>query len=374
MPEYSFPGISPLKNPTPRRGAAQSRSGSSSGKQRRKPRLLLIFGGLILAGALMVGLLAAYAVIFMKPRLPSLDAITNYQPKVPVRIYSADHVLMGEFGEEKRSLVKLNEIPADMKNAVLAIEDARFYQHGGVDYLGIARAMLSDLLHGGAQQGASTITMQVARNVFLSSEKTVSRKIYEMLLAGEIESALTKDQILEVYMNQIYLGQRAFGFAAAARVYFGRELKDITLAQAAMLAGLPKAPSAYNPVINPKRARIRQQYILQRMVELGFITRPQYDQALKEDIHVKQPGNQYGVHAEYINEMVRLMMYAQYKDDIYTRGINVTTTIDAADQRAAYLAVRNGVMDYDRRHGYRGPEQTIQLPKNEDDRTDAIDE
>ncbi|HWZ47142.1 MAG TPA: penicillin-binding protein 1A [Herbaspirillum sp.] len=335
---------------------------------------MLIFGGLILAGALMVGLLAAYAVIFMKPRLPSLDAITNYQPKVPLRIYSADHVLMGEFGEEKRSLVKLNEIPADMKNAVLAIEDARFYQHGGVDYVGIARAMLSDLVHGGAKQGASTITMQVARNVFLSSEKTFSRKIYEMLLAGEIESALTKDQILEVYMNQIYLGQRAFGFAAAARVYFGRDLKDITLAQAAMLAGLPKAPSAYNPVTNPKRAQIRQQYILKRMLELEFITQSQYDEAIKEDIHVKQPGTQYGVHAEYIDEMVRLMMYAQYKDDTYTRGINVTTTIDAADQRAAYLAVRNGVMDYDRRHGYRGPEQTIQLPKNEDDRTDAIDE
>ncbi|HEY4072764.1 MAG TPA: penicillin-binding protein 1A [Herbaspirillum sp.] len=336
--------------------------------------MLLVLGGLVLAGALIVALLGAYAVIFMKPRLPPLDAIIDYQPKMPLRIYSADHVLMGEFGEEKRSLVKLNEIPADMKNAVLAIEDARFYQHGGVDYFGIARAMFSDILHGGAKQGASTITMQVARNVFLSSEKTFSRKIYEMLLAGEIESALTKDQILEVYMNQIYLGQRAFGFAAAARVYFGRELKDITLAQAAMLAGLPKAPSAYNPVINPKRAQVRQQYILKRMLELEFITPAQYDEAIKEDIHVKKPGNQYGVHAEYVNEMVRLMMYGLYKDDIYTRGINVTTTIDADDQRAAYLAVRNGVMDYDRRHGYRGPEQTLKLPKDEDDRTDAIDD
>jgi penicillin-binding protein 1A len=350
---------------------SRSRSANSSNLQRR---MLLIFGGLLLAGAMIVALLGAYAVIFMKPRLPPLDAIIDYQPKMPLRIYSADHVLMGEFGEEKRSLVKLADIPADMKNAVLAIEDARFYQHGGVDYFGIARAVFSDLLHGGAKQGASTITMQVARNVFLSSEKTYSRKIYEMLLAGEIESALTKDQILEVYMNQIYLGQRAFGFAAAARVYFGRELKDITLAQAAMLAGLPKAPSAYNPVINPKRAQIRQQYILKRMLDLEFITKAQYDQAIKEDIHVKQPGNQYGVHAEYVNEMVRIMMYAQYKEDIYTRGINVTTTIDAADQRAAYLAVRNGVMDYDRRHGYRGPELTIKLPNDEDDRTDAIDD
>jgi penicillin-binding protein 1A len=352
----------------------QSRSGAAGSGGNVQRRILLILGGLLLAGALIVALLGAYAVIFMKPRLPPLDAIIDYQPKMPLRIYSADHVLMGEFGEEKRSLVKLGDIPADMKNAVLAIEDARFYQHGGVDYFGIARAVFSDLLHGGAKQGASTITMQVARNVFLSSEKTYSRKIYEMLLAGEIESALTKDQILEVYMNQIYLGQRAFGFAAAARVYFGKELKDITLAQAAMLAGLPKAPSAYNPVINPKRAQIRQQYILKRMLDLEFITRAQYDQAIKEDIKVKQPGNQYGVHAEYINEMVRLMLYPQYKDDIYTRGINVTTTIDAEDQRAAYLAVRNGVMDYDRRHGYRGPEKTIKLPKDEDDRTDAIDD
>lgn len=337
-------------------------------------RILLILGGLLLAGAVIVGLLCTYAVIFMRPRLPPLDAIIDYQPKIPLHIYSADHVLMGEFGEEKRSLVKLADIPTKMKNAVLAIEDARFYQHGGVDYFGIARAVFSDLLHGGAKQGASTITMQVARNVFLSSEKTYSRKIYEMLLAGEIESALTKDQILEVYMNQIYLGQHAFGFATAARVYFGKELKDITLAQAAMLAGLPKAPSAYNPVVNPKRAQIRQQYILQRMLELKLITQEQYDQAIKEDIQVKKPGNQYDVHAEYINEMVRLMMYAQYKDDIYTRGINVTTTVDTADQRAAYLAVRNGVMDYDRRHGYRGPEKTIKLPKDADDRSDAIDD
>jgi penicillin-binding protein 1A len=362
-----------LKKNSPRNSPSRpDRKGAASSSSLLR-RLLLIFVGLLLAGALIVGLLGAYAIIFMKPRLPPLDAIIDYHPKIPLRIYSADHVLMGEFGEEKRSLVKLQDIPANMKNAVLAIEDARFYQHGGVDYFGIARAVVSDLLHGGAKQGASTITMQVARNVFLSSEKTYSRKIYEMLLAGEIESALTKDQILEVYMNQIYLGQRAFGFAAAARVYFGRDLKDITLAQAAMLAGLPKAPSAYNPVVNPKRAQIRQQYILKRMLDLEFITQPEYDQAIKEDIQVKQPGNQYSVHAEYVNEMVRLMMYAQYKEETYTRGINVTTTIDAADQSAAYMAVRNGVMDYDRRHGYRGPEQTINLPNDASDRTDAID-
>jgi penicillin-binding protein 1A len=332
--------------------------------------LLLSLLGLVIAGALII----AYALIFITPRLPSLDVITDYRPKIPLRIYSADNVLLGEFGEEKRNLVKLDDIPANMKNAVLAIEDARFYQHGGIDYLGIARAIATDVLRGHASQGASTITMQVARNVFLTKEKTLSRKLYEVLLANKIEGALTKDQILEVYMNQIYLGQRAFGFAAAARTYFGKDLKDVTLAQAAMLAGLPKAPSAYNPVVNPKRAHIRQQYILQRMRDLEYITPAQYESAIKEDIKVRSPGNQYNVHAEYVNEMVRQMVYAQYKEDTYTHGLIVTTTINAANQKAAYDALRKGVLDYDRRHGYRGPEETIVLPADESERSQAIDD
>ncbi|KAF3996783.1 penicillin-binding protein 1A [Glaciimonas immobilis] len=334
--------------------------------------LLFTFGGLILAGAVICGLLVSYALVVMQPQLPDLGAITDYRPKVPLRIYTADHVLIGEFGEERRSLVKLQDIPANMKNAVLAIEDARFYQHGGIDLIGIARAIVTDIMHGGASQGASTITMQVARNVFLSSEKTYSRKIYEILLAYKIESALTKDQILEVYMNQIFLGQRSFGFAAAARAYFGKELKDVTLAQAAMLAGLPKAPSAYNPVVNPKRARIRQEYILKRMLDLDFISKPEYDQAMVEDIKVKTRGNTYSVHAEYATEMVRQMLYAQYNDSIYTRGLSVTTTLDSADQQAGYEAVRKGVMDYDRRHGYRGPEGLIELPASASEREDAV--
>lgn len=334
--------------------------------------LLFTIGGVILAGAVIGGLLVAYALVVMQPQLPDLGAITDYRPKVPLRIYTADHVLIGEFGEERRSLVKLQDIPANMKNAVLAIEDARFYQHGGIDLIGILRAIGTDIVHGGASQGASTITMQVARNVFLSSEKTYTRKIYEILLAYKIENALTKDQILEVYMNQIFLGQRSFGFAAAARAYFGKELKDITLAQAAMLAGLPKAPSAYNPVVNPKRARIRQEYILKRMLQLEFITQPEYDRAIVEDIKVKTTGNTYSVHAEYATEMVRQMLYLQYKDDIYTRGLSVTTTLDSADQQAGYEAVRKGVMDYDRRHGYRGPEGLIVLPSNVAEREDAV--
>ncbi|MEW9015366.1 penicillin-binding protein 1A [Burkholderia sp.] len=337
-------------------------------------RVMLWFAGLIATLAIVGALIVGYALVVMAPQLPSLDALTNYQPKVPLRVFTADHVLIGEFGEERRSLVRFQDIPDVMKKAVLAIEDYRFYEHGGVDFVGILRAGVADLMHGGARQGASTITMQVARNFFLSSEKTYTRKIYEMLLAYRIERALTKDQILEVYMNQIYLGQRAYGFASAARVYFGKDLKDITLAEAAMLAGLPKAPSAYNPVVNPKRAKVRQEYILKRMLEVGYITQPQYDAAVKEEIHVRTPGNQYAVHGEYVAEMVRQMMYQQYKDETYTRGLTVTTTINSSDQEAAYQAVRRGILDYERRHGYRGPEASIKLPAAGDDRDEAIDD
>src|SRR5580692_4680995 len=332
--------------------------------------LLICIVGLIISAGLVLG----YALVVAQPNLPSLDALTDYRPKVPLRVYTADHVLIGEFGEERRSLVRFQDIPDQMKKAVLAIEDYRFYEHGGVDFVGILRAGTTDLLHGGASQGASTITMQVARNFFLSSEKTYTRKIYEMLLAYKIERALTKDQILELYMNQIYLGERAYGFSAAARVYFGKDLKDLSLAECAMLAGLPKAPSAYNPVVNPKRAKIRQEYILKRMLDLKYITQEQYDAAVKEEIRTKNPGNEYSVHAEYVAEMVRQMMYAQYRDETYTRGLNVITTIDSADQDAAYHAVRKGVMDYERRHGYRGPEGNVDLPPPGDDRDQAIDD
>ncbi len=357
------------------------RRDAGSHRDRDEPRgrsigvtIALWLTGLIATVAVVGALIVGYALVVMEPQLPPLDALTDYRPKVPLRVYTADHVLIGEFGEERRSIVRFADIPDQMKKAVLAIEDYRFYEHGGVDFVGILRAGLTDLMHGGSAQGASTITMQVARNFFLSSEKTYTRKIYEMMLAYKIERALTKDQILEVYMNQIYLGERAYGFAAAARVYFGKDLKDITLAQAAMLAGLPKAPSAYNPVVNPKRAKIRQEYILKRMLDLNYITQAQYDEAVKEEIHTKVSGNEYSVHAEYVAEMVRQMMYAQYRDETYTRGLNVTTTIDSADQDAAYQAVRKGVMDYERRHGYRGPEGFIDLPSDSDDRDQAIDD
>jgi penicillin-binding protein 1A len=332
--------------------------------------LLICIVGLIISAGLVLG----YALVVAQPNLPSLEALTDYRPKVPLRVYTADHVLIGEFGEERRSVVRIQDVPDYLKKAVLAIEDARFYDHGGVDLTGILRAGTVALTNGHASQGASTITMQVARNFFLSSEKTYTRKIYEMLLAYKIERALTKDQILEVYMNQIYLGQRAYGFASAARVYFGKDLKDITLAEAAMLASLPKAPSAYNPVVNPKRAKVRQQYILERMLELHYITQQQYEDAAKQPLVVKGAGREFSVHAEYVAEMVRQMMYTQYREEAYTLGLNVVTTIDSADQDAAYRAVRKGLMDYEHRHGYRGPEAYIDLPADPDDREQAIDD
>ncbi|CAE6799672.1 Penicillin-binding protein 1A [Paraburkholderia domus] len=346
-------------------------------QKRKRPlwlKLIMGFVGLIVAGFLCGLLVLGYALVVATPNLPSLDALTDYRPKVPLRIYTADHVLIGEFGEERRDIVHIQDVPDSLKKAVLAIEDARFYDHGGVDLTGIARAGFVALTNGHATQGASTITMQVARNFFLSSEKTYTRKIYEMLLAYKIESKLSKDQILEVYMNQIYLGQRAYGFASAARVYFGKDLKDLTLAESAMLAGLPKAPSAYNPVVNPKRAKIRQEYILQRMYELHYISQEQYDEASKQPLVVKGAGKEFSVHAEYVAEMVRQMMYAQYREEAYTLGLNVVTTIDSADQDVAYRALRKGLMDYERRHGYRGPEAFIDLPSDADDREQAIDD
>ncbi|AFT87332.1 penicillin-binding protein 1A [Paraburkholderia phenoliruptrix] len=346
-------------------------------QKRKRPlwlKLILGFFGLIVAGVVCVLLVLGYALVVATPNLPSLDALTDYRPKVPLRIYTADHVLIGEFGEERRDIVRIQDVPDSLKKAVLAIEDARFYDHGGVDLTGIARAGFVALTNGHATQGASTITMQVARNFFLSSEKTYTRKIYEMLLAYKIESKLSKDQILEVYMNQIYLGQRAYGFASAARVYFGKDMKDLTLAESAMLAGLPKAPSAYNPVVNPKRAKVRQEYILQRMYELHYINQQQYDEASRQPLVVKGAGKEFSVHAEYVAEMVRQMMYAQYREEAYTRGLNVVTTIDSADQDVAYRALRKGLMDYERRHGYRGPEAFIDLPSDADDREQAIDD
>lgn len=327
----------------------------------------------IIALALGLFLLLGYVFLWVKPNLPALDAITDYQPKIPLRVYTADHVLIGEFGEERRSFVPIGQIPQSLKNALLAAEDDGFYQHGGVDLSGVFRAALVNL-RGGSMQGGSTITMQVARNFFLTREKTYTRKINEVMLAYKIEAELTKDQILELYMNQIYLGQRTYGFDTAANTYFGKPVQDITIAEAAMLAGLPKAPSAYNPVVNPKRATVRQHHILKRMQALRYVTPAEYELAMAEKLKVRPQGQDFEVHAEYAAETVRQAMFEQYKDEAYTRGFNVYTTLFKVDQKAAYEAVRRGVMDYERRHGYRGPEAFIDLPRDDEARQEAISE
>ncbi len=335
--------------------------------------LTLWGGGLLVAGVLSVLLVVAVALAVAYPNLPDISDLADYRPKLPMRVYSADGVVIGEFGEERRSLTPIQDIPKVMKDAVLAIEDARFFSHGGVDYLGVIRAGLANV--GRAKsQGASTITMQVARNVYLSAEKSYTRKIYEILLTFKLEHLLTKDQILEIYMNQIFLGNRAYGFAAASEAYFGKPLKDITIAQAAMLAGLPKAPSAFNPIVNPKRARSRQLYIIERMEENGFITSAQATAAKAEELSVKTGPDAGRVHAEYIAETVRQLVFNQYGEQTYTRGLNVYTTLRAADQTAAYKALRKGIMDYERRQIYRGPEKFFDLPANFKDAEDEIDE
>ena len=312
-------------------------------------------------------LVVLFAAMLIYPTLPSLEALTDYRPKIPLRVYSSEGVLIGEFGEERRALVKINEVPDLMKKAVLAAEDDRFYEHGGVDYLGVLRATYNNFTSGGAKQGASTITMQVARNFFLTKEKKLSRKFNEVLLAIKIEHNLSKEEILQLYINHIYLGQRAYGFAAAAQGYFGKNLNQLSVAEFAMLAGLPKAPSMYNPVINPKRAKLRQTYVLRRMHELGFITVQQQEAAVHQPLMVKRSYQEFSGKADYLAEMVRQEVFKRYQDDTYTQGIKVYTTIRQRDQTAAYEALRKGVLEYDRRHGYRGPEGYFDLRKGSTD-------
>lgn len=334
-------------------------------------RWLLYLGSVALGLATVGALLGAFVLVLLYPTLPSLETLTDYRPKIPLRIVSADGDLLGEFGEERRAVVNIAEVPELMKQAILAAEDERFYSHGGVDYLSVLRAAASNLASG-TQQGAGTITMQVARNFFLTREKTITRKLREVLLAWKIEDNLGKDEILELYINQIFLGQRAYGFAAAAQIYFGKTLKDLTPAEAAMLAGLPKAPSAYNPISNPKRAKTRQLYVLRRMHDLKYITDDEFRDAQATPLVVRQGVREpITVHAEFVAEMARQIVFDAYGEDAYTRGLTVFTTIRRADQEAAYAAVRRGVFDYDHRHGYRGPEAYASLPTDPTER-DAV--
>ncbi len=328
-------------------------------------KLVLGAAGLAVAAALL--LVLAFALVYVN--LPPIDTLADYRPRIPLRVWTADNVLIGEFGEERRELVPIEDVPQKVKLAVLAAEDDGFYQHHGVDYTGLARAAVANALSGRRGQGGSTITMQVARNFFLSSERSYLRKLYEIALAYKIESSLPKDKILEIYLNQIFLGQRAYGFGAAARIYFGKKLADVTVAEAALLAGLPVAPSAYNPWVNPRRAKTRQQYVLNRMLQLGYIDQKQYDAALTEELKPRNSlvggdptsGSRLRGMADYAAEMARQLMFDVFREETYSRGLNVYTTLVADEQQAAYTAVRSQVLDYDRRYGYRGPEAFVDL-------------
>ncbi len=315
--------------------------------------LLPLVLGLLMAA--MAGLAAA----LIYPTLPSLEALTDYRPKVPLRVYTEDNHMIGEFGEERRAFIKIEDVPESLKQAILAAEDERFYEHGGVDTIGIIRAALANIAAGGFKEGASTITMQVARNFFLSSEKTATRKLSEALLAIKIEHSLSKDQILELYINQIYLGQRAYGFAAASQVYYGKTLEKCNVAELAMLAGLPKAPSRYNPFVNPKRAEARQHYVLKRMNTLGFIDDTIYQAAISQPYKIRKQQYSHAVSADYVAEIARQTMYERYQDAIYSSGMKVYTTIRKENQEAANRAVTQGIIDYELRRGFRGPEKVL---------------
>lgn len=337
----------------------------------KKWLIRLFFTGLI--GAILGVLVLILTMVLIYPKLPSMDIVTDYRPKIPLRVYSADNALLGEFGEERRTFVRIKDVPLHMRQAILAIEDDRFYDHIGIDLYGILRAVFSNLA-GGSKQGASTITQQVARNFFLSNERTFKRKIYEILLSLKLEQYLSKDQIFELYLNQIYLGERAYGFASAAQTYFGIPLSKISIEQAAMLAGIPKAPAANNPRKNFIRAKKRSNYILERMLTQGYITQVQYQKAranpMKDEIKYDYSGTDFK--SDYVAEMVRKIMHDQYGDAIYGMGLQVYTTILKADQAAAYAAVRKGLLDYDSRHGYRGPEGFVNLSEDSDMRDDEI--
>ena len=317
--------------------------------------------------------IVALTIVLLYPNLPSIDAVTDYRPKLPLRVYTLEGDVIGEFGEEKRSFVRVQNVPAVMKNALISAEDEHFYEHSGVDFMRFARAMGSNLLAGKIKGGASTITQQVARNFFLSNEQTLTRKMSEWLLAFKIEHSLTKDQILEIYLNHMFLGNRAYGFAAAAQVYFGKDLSQLTPAEAAVLAGIPKAPSRYNPFDNLKRITQRQHYVLRRMNELNYLSDADYKIALEQPLKFNRDRTMYAVDADYLAEMARQEVFEQYGEKTYVSGIRVYTTVRKADQEAAMAGLRRGILDYDRRHGYRGPEGSVVLPAPSADETDADD-
>ncbi|GAB3368721.1 penicillin-binding protein 1A [Azotobacter armeniacus] len=319
-------------------------------------RLLKFFGWSFVAtfSSLLLGLSGAF--LYLGPSLPSAESLRTMQLQIPLRIYSSDDKLIAEFGEMRRTPIRYADIPPDFIHALLAAEDDNFANHYGVDLVSLMRAATQLLSSGHIRTGGSTITMQVAKNFFLTSERSFSRKANEILLALQIERELSKEEILELYVNKIYLGNRAYGIEAAAQVYYGKPIHELSLAQMAMIAGLPKAPSRFNPLANPARSKERRDWILGRMHKLGHIDEARYQQALAEpadaSLHVPTPE----LNAPYIAEMARAELVGRYGSDAYTEGFRVTTTIPSDLQEAANVAVRQGLLDYDRRHGYRGPE------------------
>lgn len=317
---------------------------------RAMKRIAVKAAGIAAALAAAGVLLAGFAAVISLRQLPSVDALRDYRPDVPLRVYTSDDVLIGEFGTEHREFIPIERMPKLMANALLAAEDDQFYNHVGVDVPGLFRAALANLGEGYAQ-GASTITMQVARNFYLSREKTLARKWYEILLAWQIDRSLPKERVLELYMNQVYLGEHAYGFGSAAQAYFGKPLASLSLAETAMLAGLPKAPSTMNPVVNYPRAKRRQEYVLGRMLALDMITQDQYRDARAARLVVSGDTNgRFAGHAEYVAELARQLAHDRFGDDAYTRGINVYTTVSSVRQRLAYDAVHAGLERYGKRH------------------------
>ncbi|MDC6484452.1 penicillin-binding protein 1A [Methylophilaceae bacterium] len=315
-------------------------------------------------GGLSILAMVFFVVALIYPTLPNISHLEKYYPKQPLQIYSKDEVLIAEFGEERRDFIAISETPQQMINAILSIEDRRFFEHPGIDIIGITRAALKNI-SGKSHEGASTITMQVARNFFLTSEKTLKRKINEILLAIKIERTLSKEEILELYVNQIYLGQRSFGFAAAANTYFGKNLDQLNLGETALLAGLPKAPSRYNPLVRPHLAIKRQQDVLNSMLRHGYIDKPTYIIALDDPLSLKEKFMKSELQADYVAEMVRKTLYEEFGDKIYTSGLKVYTTIKKKNQKMANRAVKNGIIKYMERHDLNPPESFIEFMSKE---------
>ncbi|WP_233418585.1 penicillin-binding protein 1A, partial [Aggregatibacter actinomycetemcomitans] len=301
------------------------------------------------------GIVAGMFYIQLKSDLPDVETLKTVELQQPMQIYTSDGKLIGEVGEQRRIPVKLADIPEKLIQAVLATEDSRFYEHHGLDPIGIGRALMVAVTKGGASQGASTITQQLARNFFLTPEKSLIRKAKEAILAIDIENALDKNEILELYLNKIYLGYRSYGVAAAAKTYFGKELNQLTLSEMAVIAGLPKAPSTMNPLFSPKRALERRNVVLGRMLDQKYISKEEYDAALKAPIVASYHGAQMDFRADYVTEMVRQEMVRRFgEENAYTKGYKVYTTVLSKDQETAQKAVRDNLIAYDMRHGYRG--------------------